>query len=419
MSRAPRVPNQFAMSAFWFAWEVHWSALLGAAIQTQVARFVPTTATGTAVGILLGAGAFLSIVSQFGAGRASDRMGKRIPFMIAGTLIDVAALFGFALSPSFAAAVASFIGVEIALNIAGGPYQALIPDRVPAGRQGAASAVMGFYRLAGTAAGLLVAKLIVVQPAAGNAAAVTHGLVVLAVVLSAMLLLALGITVLGVRDVPVPDRDVKDRGREAPWAQRASFIWLIVSRSLVSMGLYLILPFLSFFLRDAMHVTQYLRTSLDLLLVMVGFSLVGTLPAGLLADRVSKKAVMIVALILLAGGAFVLARWSGEQGLFALAATLGVGWGAYYSVDWALACGLLPPGRAGALMAIWNIGASGPQVLSPAIGGLLVDRIGAAAHDPGAGYRALFELVAVYVIAGIIALGFVRETVRGKAADSP
>ena len=418
MKPAPRVPNQFAMSAFWFAWEVHWSALLGAAIQCQVARFVPTSTTGTAVGILLGTGAFLSIVAQFGAGRASDRAGKRIPFIIAGTLLDIIALFGFALSPSFGAAVASFVGVQIALNIAGGPYQALIPDRVPQRRQGGASAVMGFYRLAGTAAGLLVAKLIVVQPTQGNALAVSHGLLVLAAVLSIMLLVALAITVFGVRDVSADPSAVPPTSAPGPWPQRASFVALIVSRSLVSMGLYLILPFLGFFLRDALHVTQYLHQALDLLLVMVGFSLVGTLPAGVLSDRVSKKLVMTIALLLLAAGAFVLSRLTGDQGLLLLAALLGIGWGAYYSVDWALACNLLPAGRAGALMALWNIGASGPQVLSPAIGGILVDRVGAAAHDPGAGYRALFALVAVYVIAGIVALAFVREPAARAERES-
>ncbi len=418
----PRIPNQFAMSAFWFAWEVHWSALLGAATQAQVARFVPTTATGAAVGILLGAGAFLSIVSQFGAGRASDAARRRMPFVIAGTLLDVVALFGFALSPSFGAAVASFIAVQVSLNIAGGPYQALIPDRVPTARQGAASAVMGFYRLAGTAVGLLVAKMLVVQPALGNGAAVTHGLLVLAATLSVLLLVALAITVIGVPDT----RDRSHAGGRsdastAPtsWPERASFVWLVVSRSLVSMGLYLILPFLGFFLRDALHVTAYLGTSLDLLLTMVVFSLLGTLPAGLLGDRVSKKAIMTIALLLLAGGAFVLSRAGSTNGIIAIAAVLGIGWGAYYAVDWALACNLLPPGRAGALMAIWNIGASGPQVLSPAIGGLLVDRIGALTHDPGAGYRALFVLVALYVISGVCALAFVREPQRGKAVDSP
>jgi predicted MFS family arabinose efflux permease len=406
-----RLGDQAVLSAFWFAWEVHWAALLGAAMQAQTARFVAPGAIGTATAILSGAGAACSIVAQYLAGRASDAARRRIPFIVAGTLLDVVALFGFALAPSFVSVV---FAVQVSLNIAGGPYQALIPDKVPRARQGGASAVMAFYRLAGNAVGLLAAKRLVVQPdPAVPAATVTHGLVMLAIVLSVVLLGALAVTLIGVRDEPAPKADELATKQPADWPERASFVWLVVSRSLVSMGLYLILPFFAFFLRFALHVQSYLQMSLGVLLAMVGFSIIGTVPAYLLADRVSKKAVMFGALFVLAAGAAVLSQLSNTQYVIAVAIALGIGWGAYYAVDWALACNLLPVGRAGALMAIWNIGASGPQVLSPAIGGVLVDKIGAAANDPGAGYRLVFELLAVYVILGAVALGFVREP-RGE-----
>src|SRR5579863_4674670 len=102
---APRAPNQFALSAFWLAWEVHWAALLGAAMQAQTARFIAPGQIGTATAILSGAGAACSIAAQYLAGRASDAARRRIPFIVAGTLLDVAALFGFALAPSFAPVV--------------------------------------------------------------------------------------------------------------------------------------------------------------------------------------------------------------------------------------------------------------------------------------------------------------------------
>lgn len=409
---AKRFGQQAVLSAFWFAWEVHWAALLGAAMQAQTARFVAPGAIGTATAILSGAGAACSIVAQYLAGRASDAARRRIPFIVAGTLLDIVALFGFALAPSFSAVVFAVFAIQISLNIAGGPYQALIPDRVPRARQGGASAIMAFYRLLGNAVGLLAAKKLVVQPGPSvSPELVTHGLLMLASVLAVVLLAALAVTVVGVRDEPGAGQSIGAKDTVEPaWPERASFVWLIVSRSLVSMGLYLILPFFAFFLRFALHVESYLQMSLGLLLAMVGFSLVGTVPAYLLADRVSKKAVMFGALLVLAAGSGLLSQVPDTRLVGVLAIGLGVGWGAYYAVDWALACNLLPKGRAGALMAIWNIGASGPQVLSPAIGGVLVDRIGAAAHDPGAGYRLLFELLAGYIILGAVALAFVRES---------
>ncbi|MBV8081367.1 MAG: MFS transporter [Candidatus Eremiobacteraeota bacterium] len=418
MTAASQGPlKQFSLAAYWFAWELHWAALLGATLQAEIARFMPPTEYGRATAVLGAVGAVLAIISQYAAGRASDFARKRLPFIVAGTLLDIVALYAFAVAPSFGAVVLSFAAIEIALNIAGGPYQALIPDRVAKSAQGRASAYMGLMRLAGTAAGLLLAKLVVHQPGPGVTPAMfTHSFLVLVSVISAALLVALAVTLLGVReqpgDVAPPVPVLED------WPNRASFWWLIISRASVSAGLYLILPFLGFYLRFALHVDRYQSASLSLLLLMVVCSLVGTAPAGVLGDRFSKKSIIYIALALLAGGALALTFITTLAPLTALAVALGIGWGAYYSVDWALATNLLPEGRAGALMAIWNLGASAPQVAAPIVGGLLVDRIGAATGDFGLGYRALFALVAGFVICGALALVFVRENREGVTRES-
>jgi len=171
-------------------------------------------------------------------------------------------------------------------------------------------------------------------------------------------------------------------------------------------------------LRFAQHVAQYLHASITLLLIMIGCALVGTVPAGIGADRISKKRIIYIALVLLAAGAAGMSVTGSASWLLPLAMVLGVGWGAYYSVDWALACMLLPRGRAGALMAIWNIGASAPQIAAPIVSGLLVDRVNASMHDLGAGYRVVFALVAGCMLAGAAGLRFVHEPRAGVAAGS-
>ncbi len=413
-----RPQNQFVLAFYWFAWEMHWAALLGATLQADIARFIPETAYGRATALLGGLGALLAIVTQYGAGRASDVLRKRMPFIIVGTVLDIVALYAFALAPSFGAVLVSFAAIQIALNIAGGPYQALIPDRVAKSQQGRASAFMGLMRLAGTAVGLLLAKIFVHQPGPGITPQMyTAGFIALVSVIAVVLAVALVVTIFGVGeregDVPPPQPVL------AAWPSRTSFWWLVVSRGFVSAGLYLILPFLGFYLRFALHVANYLGTSLLLLLLMVGCSLVGTVPAGRLADRFPKKSIIYIALALLVAGAGALVFTKSLALVGLLSVLLGIGWGAYYSVDWALACNLLPPGRAGALMAIWNLGASAPQVAAPIAGGLLVDRVGASTGDLGLGYRMLFALVALFVTCGAFALSFVREQREGLGRDPP
>ncbi|HXN08124.1 MAG TPA: MFS transporter, partial [Candidatus Acidoferrales bacterium] len=393
--------NLFALSVFWFAWEVHWGALLGAAVQGQVARFAPADFIGTATAILTGSGAAFSILAQYGAGRLSDKVGRRMPFIVVGTLLDILALFGFALSPSFLVVVLAFAGVQIALNVACGPYQALMPDKIEKPARGHASAYLGLFRLSGSAVGLLLGKIFVHQPGPHVSAAMfTGGLLHLAEIVSAILLVTLVITVLGVSDRQPTQKP--ETTMRAPWPERASFGWLIASRAAVSMGLYLILPYFAFYLRFAQHVPNYLDKSLTLLLIMTGCAIIGTVPAGMFGDRVPKKTIIYGAIVLLAIGAASLSLIKTQAILLPLAIMLGLGWGAYYSVDWALACMLLPPGRAGALMAIWNIGASAPQVAVQLLGGPLVDRAGAITRDLGFGYRLLFGLVAVFVLLGAV-----------------
>ena len=411
-----RSVNLFSLSIFWFAWEVHWGALLGAAVQGQIARFAPPEFIGTASAVLGGAGAVFSIISQYGFGKLSDRSGKRLPYIVAGTLCDIGALFAFAFAPSFALVLIAYVGVQVSLNAACGPYQALMPDRVAAAARGKASAIMGLFRLSGTAAGLFLAKIFVRQPGPGVSSALfTAGLVHLAIAVAILLVLALVITIVGVREGPRFAVDDSAGARE-PWRLRASFIWLIVSRSLVNMGLYSILPFLAFYLRFAQHVTAYIARSLDLLLIMIACALLGTVPAGIAGDRISKKRILFIALLCLAIGAISLSFVRSAALLTWFAVLLGLGWGAYYSVDWALACNLLPAGRAGAMMAIWNIGASAPQVAAPVVGGLLIDRLGASTGDLAVGYRLLFAIVAVFVLLGAGALAFVVEPREGLAS---
>lgn len=416
-------PNPAALSFYWFGLEAQWAALLGAALQGQIARFADPSFVGRASAILLGLGALFAIISQYVAGRASDRARRRLPFVVAGTLCDIAALVAFALAPSFLAVIVAFVAVQISLNAANGPYQALLPDRVARSRYGRASAVMGVFRLSGNAAGLLLARIFVHQPGPGVSAAVfEHGLMSLAIAISVLLLAGLFTTIFFVGEQPVSAVPAVDATSPSPsWPQRNSFIALLVSRSLVSLGLYSILPFFAFYLRNAQHVETYLRTNLDLLLTMSVCSLLGTLPAGIASDRVPKKRLMYGAIAGLSVGAI---GWSLAPSLplvAALSIPIGIGWGAYYSVDWALACALLPADRPGALMAIWNIGSAGPQVLAPMIGGILVDQLGTSG-DLGFAYRALFAVVAVYLGLGAAALAFVREPPRepaGGMADGP
>eukprot|EP01113_Clastostelium_recurvatum_P026927 TRINITY_DN3236_c0_g1_i4.p2 TRINITY_DN3236_c0_g1~~TRINITY_DN3236_c0_g1_i4.p2 ORF type:complete len:175 (-),score=34.81 TRINITY_DN3236_c0_g1_i4:1017-1466(-) len=91
-----------AMSMFWFGISAHWTAILMIVMPYQVARFAPDTHKNTILGVVLLLGSATAMVVSVVFGHISDqcllRYGKRRPFIIAGTLGNVLALFWCAYS---------------------------------------------------------------------------------------------------------------------------------------------------------------------------------------------------------------------------------------------------------------------------------------------------------------------------------
>jgi MFS family permease len=88
----------------------------------------------------------------------------------------------------------------------------------------------------------------------------------------------------------------------------------------------------------------------------------------------------------------------------------GLGYGAYQSVDWALASDVLPSMDDYAKdMGVWHVAMTLPQVIATPIAGFLLDnfqRVGRVQAIPNLGYTVIFLLSVVYFILGTV---FVRQ----------
>jgi len=108
------------------------------------------------------------------------------------------------------------------------------------------------------------------------------------------------------------------------------------------------------------------------------------------------------------------------QAAYVLGGFFGLAYGAYYSVDWALGCDVLPNKELDAAkdMGIWHVAMVLPQSVALPIAGIVLERMGKTmlpnsagvptAHYSAAGYTAIFCLAAVYFIAGALFLRNVR-----------
>jgi Na+/melibiose symporter-like transporter len=409
MLRNPTARDYFNITIFNLAPSLFWAVMLLVLLQKRIEGFVPTTHLASSMAIIIGAGGAVSIITQVVVGAVSDRhhgkYGRRRPYLVVGSLLTVPAMWMFVLSGNFALLVVSFMLLQLFTNLAQGPYQALIPDLVPADRHGMASAYMGLWLLVGQAGGLILAAFLVKAGASG--------MTYLFLVFSTLYVGLMIVTALGVREEPYEGERVRKRHAimaifRTDLRGNPSFVWVIISRFLINLGFYIATFYLMWYVQFALGSTKKELHTLILGLVVTLAGLLGTFPAGRLADSMSKKTVIYVccSLCIVASILFVCA--SSLVWAVVAAAVFGLGLGAFAAVDWALAYNVLPEGDAAKFLGIWSLAVVFPQMAAALVGSATVLLL--AGHMSQAGvYRAVMGAIIPFMIIGTLTISMVKE----------
>jgi MFS family permease len=366
-----------------------WGAILAVSLQARSVELAHGNGV-RAYATIAALGALLATIVQPLIGALSDRrrlrVGERQFFYAAGLALALPALVWFYLAPSWWQLLAAFFLLQIGMNVAGGPYQAAIPDYVPRARRGAASSWMSAYQSVGNAAGLVVAGFV-------------HDGRVVAAALALPFTLSWGVTVGYMRTLT-------GNVAEAAGAPLATLLRdgplraLLLSRGLVNVGFFTLLGFLLFYVRDSLGVRgDDVRTQTALVFLTFTLAAVaGAAAAARPADRLDKRVVVSVACAAVALALAVLAASTALPLAYVAAGAAGAAWGAFVTADWALASAVLPAGAMATAMGIWNFATTFPQVVAPLATAPLVERFNALA--PGLGPRAAVVLSLLEFVAG-------------------
>jgi len=100
--------------------------------------------------------------------------------------------------------------------------------------------------------------------------------------------------------------------------------------------------------------------------------------------------------------------WQSQFGALIAGAFFGIGYGAYTSVDWALAADALPPtDQAGKFLGIWSAMGILPQVIGISIGAVILQALrGIPNHF---GYTSLFVITILYFGLGTLVIRQVKS----------
>ena len=200
--------------------------------------------------------------------------------------------------------------------------------------------------------------------------------------------------------------------------RNADFSWVIATRMLVMMGVYIVQSFLILYMTNVAHAPNpQAATTLFLILLTLSATL-STLVAGWASDRIGRKRLVYISgsFMAVVGAVFVLAPYlfpGNVLSIALIAATIfGLGFGAYVSVDWALVADVLPDESTYARdMGVWNIALTLPQVFAVVFGGWLL-AFGGAINNPMLGYTLLFVWFVVFCVLGTITVRNIKGVKR-------
>lgn len=372
---------------------VGWYGPLQILLAKQAEAFAPASKEAV-LALATGIGAVCSMVANPLWGAASDRttsrFGRRIPWVVAGAVGATGGLLLLAVADGVLWMIAGWCLVQITINATFAALSAAIPDQVPLRQRGTAGGYFGVAQMVGVMAGTGLAIV------GGD-------------ILGGYLACAAFVVLSPLPYLLLREDKVLTRTERPQWSWRVfatgfwisprrypDFGWGWLTRFLINLGNSLVLLYLLFFLTDEVGLADPAGGVFVLTVVNALTLLVTVVAGGIWSDRVRKRRVFVCwAGFIMAAAGLLLAAWQTWTGSVVAAIVLGIGFGVYTSVDFALITEVLPAAvDRGKDLGVLNVANSLPQVLAPAVAAPIVAGLG--------GYPALYVVAASLSLLGAI-----------------
>ncbi|WP_432840418.1 MFS transporter [Dactylosporangium sp. CA-092794] len=379
------------------------STYLGAAavlLPTQVAGIDPDPVRKALnLSIVTGSAAVVALLAQPLTGALSDRSGRRNPWIAGFGLSAAAGTLWVAGAGSIVLLVGVWCLVTVLLNGFQAVITAVVPDRVPRGQRGVASAFVGVATPVAAIVGVGSASRLIDRPALAYA---VFGLMVAG---SAVLFVTLNPERRRPRAEVVPIRGQLLTAANA--LRHRDFLLAFLSRAAAMMAYLIVFHYLLFILESRVRLPARWEAAdaLAVLTVIAGTAMVtGTVVGGLLSDRLRRyRLFVVIAATLLIVAAVPPILSTGLPAMIVYVSVMGLGFGCFLAVDTAIATLVLPRADDAARdMGILNIANAAPQTLAAFVAGLVVAALGGG---PDA-YAALFVAsIGFAAVSGLVILG--------------
>ena len=385
---------------------------LAAVLMPAQVGYVDPAHKEASLALIMSASAFVTIFVQpiFGAisDRTRSRWGRRTPWMALGVVGGALALLVIGHLATIALLLAGWIAVQVLLNVMQIPMTSWLPDRVPAARRGVVSSFIGVGSQVGVTIGIVLAARFA-GPGQVATGYTIFAIAVLVVILALLLLNADKDN----RGVPVEAFSWARFGRSFWVSPKVApdFWWAFWARVVLILGYWGISQYQRYSLQDYFMVGDHVNAAQsNASIIQLVTVLVASLTLGPLSDRLGRRKIFVAgsSVVMAISFAIPLAMPT-LSGFYLSQAVLGLGYGAYMSLDMALMSEVLPSAAdAGKDMGLLNVATNVPQSLGPTLAGIIVTTFAVGA-DKTPGYRILFGLGVVLVAAA----AFLVKPIKG------
>lgn len=329
------------------------------------------TTNNMKLGILISMGAFTGMFVQYLAGIISDRsnfkMGRRKPFIILGSVLSAVFMCIMPFAHSYAALFIVAFLFYFSLNFFQGPYYSLIPESVDENKLGLAN---GFSKIISVLGSAVIFAL---GPALWDMNRAYPFFLAAALGLSSVLL-----TVFFIKEDPSkykkPEQLSFDFIKMKPIMKLYSAVFFVF----LSYGC--ITPFFVKYCMSTLKMTKETANSGLLMLTLVGAAF--AFPLGMLADRIEKRKVLLIGVLIFATSLFAGVFVKSSLGLYLILSIIGIGFIAIQITIYSILAEIAPPERLGELMGIMNTFISLSQFLANITMGGILEKYGYSLFFP-------------------------------------
>jgi len=356
-------------------WVAYNSILLPIMVQNATSEATKGLWLGIITSVSILVGITINIVAGVVSDNSQSRWGRRNPTIVIGALFTVATLLAFAYAPQTLPMVfISYFLIQFFGNISCGAYQPLLADIIPENQRGTTSGFQGAFTIVGAILGFLVVTTLV-----------SEGNIPLAVIIIAVVFLASTVfNSLVIRREDKPFGHLQEisipRALMESFQVRTAvpgFSWFVFANFLMYIGVTSFSFFGIYYFQTVLKLSDPIIGMRTAGLVGITVNLIAAVIAGIVSDKIGRKYLIIGAGVI-SGALSLFFPFLHNFAIFiAISAVYGAANGVVYSVNQALASGLVPADEAGKFMAYNNLSVGLANTVAPLLFGAVLNFQGA------------------------------------------